>query len=125
MTIQFLNVDLEIESYQNLQPLVDAFGDDVINLYCGKTQEHYLATFEAPYSADADSLTNYFCDLVYALNDEPKGLWNTAFSKVFDIGYECSLEPKSYSSELRLGTLEKMAALGASIRVTIYPPSSD
>lgn len=30
----FLNVDLEIESYQDLKLIVKAFGDEALNLYC-------------------------------------------------------------------------------------------
>ena len=125
MKIQFLNVDLEIESHRNLQPIVDSFGDDAVNLYCGQARGHYLATFETSNTeADPDSIVSYFCMLVKALDGEAKELWDTAFTKVFDIGYESVLEARSYSysSEIRAETIERVAALGASLRVTIYPP---
>lgn len=125
MKTYFLNVDLEIESHQNLQPIVEAFGDDVRNLYCGQAQGHYLATFELPgvSGTDPDSIIYSFCRLIESLDNEAKKLWDSAFTKVFDIGYEGGLEPSSYSSEIRAGTIKKVALLGASLRVTIYPPS--
>lgn len=125
MRTHFLNVDLEIESHHNLQPIVDDFGDDVRNLYCGETQGHYLATFElrGASGTDPDSIIYSFCTLIESLDDEAKKLWESAFTKVFDIGYEGGSEPSSYSSEIRVGTIERVALLGASIRVTIYPSS--
>ena len=59
-----------------------------------------------------------------ALDDESKKLWDTAFVKVFDIGYESGLGQNSYTSELRAETIQEVAALGASLRVTIYPPDN-
>ena len=121
--IHFLNVDLEIESYQNLQPIVDDFGDNVLILYCGEAHGHYRATFElANRDADADSIISHFCLLIESLGKEAKTLWGKAFIRVFDVGYESGLEPRSYSSEIRAETVERVAAIGASIRVTIYPP---
>lgn len=122
--MKFLNVDLDIESHQNLQPMVEDFGDDALNLYCGDHHTHYLARFEAPCDADADTIIAYFCNLVEALDDESKKLWDTAFVKVFDIGYESGLGQNSYTSEIRAETIQEVAALGASLRVTIYPPDN-
>ena len=125
MKIHFLNVDLEIASHHDLQPIVEAFGEDAFNLYCGQVHNHYLATFEASnLEADADSIIAYFCSLIQAFDKETKGYWNAAFTKVFDIGYESGLEPRSYSSEIRVETIKQVADLGASLRVTIYPPPS-
>jgi hypothetical protein len=123
--IRFLNVDLEVRSHVSLQPIVDDFGDNALSLYFGEVQEHYLATFEANdsgSSADADSIIAYFCMLVRSFKPEAKQLWESAFSKIFDIGYESGLEPRSYSSLIRADTIAQVADLGASLRVTIYPP---
>ncbi|MCG8367969.1 MAG: hypothetical protein MJA27_32130 [Pseudanabaenales cyanobacterium] len=89
MKIHFLNVDLEIESYQNLQPIVEDFGDNVLNLYCGEAHGHHLATFElADRNADADSIISHFCLLIESFDQKAKKLWDNAFTRVFDIGYE-------------------------------------
>uniref|UniRef100_B8HXJ5 Uncharacterized protein n=1 Tax=Cyanothece sp. (strain PCC 7425 / ATCC 29141) TaxID=395961 RepID=B8HXJ5_CYAP4 len=122
MKIQFLNVDLEIENYQSLQPIVEDFGDAAINLYSGKAHGHYLATFEAPHTADVDSIISYFCNLVESLSGEAKILWETAFTRVFDIGFESGTETRSYLTEIRSETIKRLATLGASVRVTIYSP---
>ena len=120
--VHFLNVDLEVRGPNDLQPLVDDFGDDVINLHAGRVHDHYLATFEAPETADANELIFYFCHLLESLGSEARRIWDEASLKVFDIGYEAGLGPTSYQSTLRPETIAAVARVGAAIRVTVYPP---
>ena len=122
--VRFLNVDLEVRGPNDLQPLIDDLGDDVINLHSGRVHDHYLATFEVAFSGDANELIQSFCNLIENLAAEARDCWNEASLKVFDIGYEAGLGPKSYESTLRPETVAAVAAVGAAIRVTIYPPSS-
>ena len=122
--IRFLNVDLEVRGRKDLQPLIDDLGDDVINLYSGRVHDHYLATFEVALSGDANELIQQFCHLIENLASEARSTWDEASLKVFDIGYEAGIGPKSYESNLRPETVAAVAALGAALRVTIYPPSS-
>jgi hypothetical protein len=120
----FLNVDLEVSSASDLSWLVEELGEDVTNLYCGPAQGHFLATFEAkPLFGDPDTLIGYLCGLVEALPDQRRRVWNQAFLKIFDIGYEAGNEPPAYQSDLRPETLAAVTRIGASLRVTIYPAS--
>ncbi|MCG7941448.1 MAG: hypothetical protein N0C88_21735 [Candidatus Thiodiazotropha lotti] len=122
MEIHYLNTDLELESPKDLTPIVEAFGEDVVNLYNGKARGHYLASFEiASSEGSPDSKIQYYCMLAESLFGEEKILWEGCYSKVFDIGYEGGTGHKSYTDEVRANTLERVVALGASIRVTIYP----
>ena len=122
MDIDYLNTDLELESSKDLTPIVKAFGEDVVNLYNGEARGHYLATFEIAGSADSpDSVIEYFCMLAESLTEQEKSLWDSCFSKVFHIGYEGGTGHKSYTDEVRANTLERVAALGAGIRITVYP----
>jgi hypothetical protein len=121
--LQFLNVDLEVRSSTDLQPLIDDLGEDVVNLHTGRVHDHYLATFEAIISGDADHRISYLCGLVDQLDSEARQSWEQASSKVFDIGYEAGVGPKSYESNLRPETIAAVARTGAAIRVTVYPPS--
>ena len=125
MVIRYLNVDLEIENHQDLQPLVYAFGEDVIMMYCGLGHSHFMASVEASITADANTIIDHLCDLVDNLQGYPKELWNSSFRKVFDIGYESGLEPRSYASEIDALTISRVAKIGASIRITINPPYID
>jgi hypothetical protein len=124
--VHFLNVDLGVSSKIDLQWLVDEFGEDVVNLHCGRGRGHFLATFEAGVPlGDPDSLIGYFCNLVDNLPVEPRRAWNEAFLKVFDIGYDSGVTQKAYQSELRPETIAAVARIGASLRITIYPAAMD
>jgi hypothetical protein len=123
--VRFLNVDLEVRSSTDLQPLIDGLGEDVMNLHAGKVHDHYLATFEATVAGDANQLVGYLCGLVDALGPDARRSWDEASSKVFDMGYEAGVGPKSYESNLRPETVAAIARVGAAIRVTVYPPSKE
>ena len=119
---RFLNVDLEVSSASDLTWLVEELGEDVSNLFCGPAQGHFLATFEAdPMSADPDGLIGYLCGLIEGLSDEQRRVWDQAFLKIFDIGYQVGNEPPAYQSDLRPETLAAIVRIGASVRITIYP----
>ena len=122
MAIQFLNVDLEIESDEPLQPLADYFGDKVIVLSCGERGNYYQAAFEAPSEGDPDTLIGYFCTLIESLRKKERKMWDSAFLRDFNLGYESGLEPQCFESKLRSTTISRIRDIGASITVTIYPP---
>ena len=122
MPIQFLNVDLELKSESSLQPIVDSFGDNIYVLGCGSVGSHYQAAFESPGipNADPDLLIRYFCDLIQDFHGVGKAAWETAFSRVFNIGHESGHEPKFIESELSPDTIAKISSIGASITITVY-----
>ena len=123
--VRFLNVDLEVCSRVDLQGLVDELGEDVVNFHCGQVHGHFLATFEATVAhGDPNSLIGYFCTLVENLPADARRVWDEAFSKVFDVGYEGGSGPKSYQSELRPETIAAVARIGGGLRVTVYPAST-
>ena len=120
--IHFLNVDLEIESSENLQLLVDDLGEDVLVLFNGKWKNgfNFLAIETYP-DANVDEKISLFCTLIENLSPEAKLIWDNAYSKKFDAGFECGEFPNSYQTEIRADTIKRVAELGASIVVTIYP----
>lgn len=122
----YLNTDLEIESRQDLSPIVEYFGKDVVVLFHGEAMGHRRATFEvAGLVADADAVINQFCMFAEALPERERAIWDSCSKRIFDIGYEGGTRPGAFQSEIRSGTVKRVATLGLSIVVTIYPPSSD
>src|SRR5438046_4522932 len=112
---RFLNVDLEVSSAFELGWLVEEFGEDVSNLYCGRAQGHFLATFEAKHVfGDPDAVIGFFCSLVEALPDERRRAWTQSFLKIFNVGYDAGVEPSAYQSDLRPDTLAAVARIGGS-----------
>lgn len=121
--IDYLNTDLIIESSDDLTPIADDFRDDVIVMYNGKWGKVNRAAFEiAGIHSDANETIQYFCMLVEGLDKKLRSIWDSCFSKVFDIGYESGTSPQNYSSVIRPETLKRVAGIGAAIEITIYPP---
>src|SRR5258708_36808471 len=69
-TTHFLNVDLDIYSKSNLQPLVTAMGKKVHVLFVGRIKRTYQAHLdlrESGLSESANSIIHRFCLLIRAL----------------------------------------------------------
>lgn len=121
MHVRYLNADLEIESKNDLSKIVQEFDEDVSVLYCGEVRGYQLASFEIPgNTAGADETINQFCALVEGLTKEAREIWDGCCSRVIDIGYESGTTPRNFRTEIRASTIQRVAAIGASIVITIY-----
>ncbi len=117
----YINTDLEIESVEDFSPIVESFADDVVVLYHGTVLQKFRVSFESvDVAANANVTVNNFCKLIEALPISARKIWDRSLTKIFDIGYQAGVEPRSYSSEIQPDTIERLAALSAGIRVTIY-----
>lgn len=58
-------------------------------------------------------------------NEEAREVWEGCCSRVMDVGYESGTSPQNFRSEIRTSTVQRVAAIGASIVITIYPFSHD
>jgi len=124
MDIRYLNTDLEIETKSDLSKIVDEFGDDVSVLYHGEVRGYQHASFEIPgNTAGADETINSFCSLIENLPEEVREIWDGCCSRIIDVGYESGTSPQNFRSEIRAHTIQRVAAVGASIVITIYPLS--
>ena len=123
MGVQYLNTDLEIESKSDLSKIVEELGEDVTVLHHGEMRGYQHASFEIAggSSRDADAIINSFCTLVEGLSKEVREIWDGCVSRVFDVGYESGTSPQSFQSEIRASTIQRVAEIGASIVITIYP----
>lgn len=120
----FLNVDLEIESASKLDSVAAEMGKRVIVLYSGPASKprHHLLALEISSSRprrNPDALIHALCAVVESLSPASHRIWQKA-RKEFDVGHE--LTPSEHSSRfsLRPDTLERVAALGATLTVTYY-----
>jgi hypothetical protein len=126
MDIQYVNTDLEIESSQDVSRIVEEFGEDVSVLFHGTIKSYRAASFEIQgISREADDAINYFCSLIESFHEDVRGIWDKCVSRVFNIGYESGDSPNSYTSELRASTIQRLAKIGASVVITIYPTRMD
>ena len=122
--IRFLNVDLEIESAENLQPVIDDLGENVSVLHHGDNGSGFnFVSFEVKPSGerDVDGIILSFCLFIENFSNETKAIWDKCHSKRFDAGFQSGEFPRSYKTEIRADTVERVAKIGASIAITVYP----
>lgn len=120
---QFLNVDLDIYSRSDLQPLVSSFRKKVIALYVGRERGSYSAHLElARQTFSADSTIRAFCALIRALPKTGRELWNSAKTREFSIGVEAGQRPFACDFRIEAKTVKSVADLGATIVLTVYGP---
>ena len=122
-TTHFLNVDLDIYSRFDLQPLVSGLGRKVIALHVGREGRRYFARLElAKVMQSADSTIRTFCSLIRALPKEERHLWNSATTREFSIGVQTGKQPNSRDFAVEAETVTAIAELNGRIVFTVYAP---
>src|SRR5882762_2602731 len=95
----FLNVDLDLHSRSDLQPLVTAMGDEVSVLFVGRIKRTCRAHLElagSGLSETADETITDFCTLIRKLPKSAMKLWNGAKIRDFNIGVQAAMQPRLY-----------------------------
>jgi hypothetical protein len=124
-TTHFLNVDLDIYSRSNLQPLITAMGRKIFVLNEGRDGRTYCAHLElARETKSADSTIRAFCALIRALPRAAAELWNTAKIRDFNIGVQAEMQPHSYEIALATETVRAASEVNARIVFTVYAPEA-
>ncbi|MEM8494082.1 MAG: hypothetical protein AAF663_01690 [Planctomycetota bacterium] len=124
--IQFLNVDLDIESREPLDALIADLGPEVHVLHHGQAHGLYEAGLElASERSDAESTIAAFCMLLENLETESRAIWDRAVSRTFDIGFESGDTPRNFRAIIHPETVQSIADLNAAVMVTIYPRQQD
>ena len=127
-TTHFLNVDLDIHSKSNLQPLVTAMGKKVHVLFVGRIKRTYqvhLELWESGLSESADSVILGFCALIRALPKPAIELWKAAKARDFNIGVQAAMQPHSHEITLAAEAVRAIAEVNARIVLTVYAPSGE
>ena len=119
----FLNVDLDIYSRSNLEPLVAALGKRVFVLYVGCHKRTYEAHLEVAANAStADAVIKKFAALINSLPKSARKLWDTAKRRDFSIGVQAAVQSEVVDIALEPATIRAVAALNARIVITVYAP---
>lgn len=119
---QFLNVDLDIYSKSDLQPLVNGFGDKVIPLYVGPERGLNSAHLELSKlrTPSADSTILAFCTSIRALPRTARKLWNRAKTREFSVGVEVGQQGSACDIRIEARTVKRVAELDGTIVLTVY-----
>ena len=118
---RYLNTDLEIDSREDMTPLVKEFGEDVFVMYNGEWGKNFRCSFEVNESmAHANEAISYFSMLIESLSKESQKLWDSALKKVFAVGFESGSVEK-LELDIEPYVLERAAKLGAKLTIVVYP----
>lgn len=124
----FINVDLELHCAEDLAPLRAHFGEAVLELHCGETDDGFFLAVESlagrKLVSDALRCTDMLLDLVDALPAELRELWDRCRSRRFDYGFEGGLEGRPFSVVIDNARLSRLTALGIDVAITLYPYSA-
>ncbi len=119
--IAFLNVDLDLESGEDLSLLIDDFGDSVIvmnNIFEG---DIYKVSIElAGLQGDSGYLFREYFKLLDNMSAQAKCLWDRCSKKKFDLGFQSGAEPMGITENIPLEVISKLSEYGASVAITVY-----
>ncbi len=129
-TICYLNTDLDLISANDLTALAAAFNArGLFTLRCDCQDDGiWYATFER------DDLRNRhqpeqdigaMLAVVESLDEPLRAVWSGCTCREFNIGYDCGSKPWAFNQGLTSLLLGRIAAAGASLRITLYPPASE
>src|SRR6185503_20281619 len=115
--LALLNVDLEIESEHDLQPLIDELEPVAYSLERPSGRACFeLNSAVAP--DDPQPLILEFVRLIQTLSPPARSSWDRASKRVFDIGFQSAPQPFQETFRFLLETLRAATEIGAELAVT-------
>jgi hypothetical protein len=123
-TFCYLNTDLDLTSADDLRALGAAFeGQGVSPLYLTHGEDGlWYATFEVYDQHDEPEPTiSAMLVAIESLGDPLRAVWSACTRREFNIGYDCGSKPWAFNQALSADLLGRIAAAGASLRITLYP----
>jgi hypothetical protein len=122
--IHYLNTDLDLTSADDLTALAAAFeagGVPPLHVTQGDDGRWY-ATFETrEQHSEPEPNIAAMLAVVESLGPALRSVWAGCSRRELNIGYDCGLGPWAFNQGLSAGLLGRMAAVGASLRITLYP----
>jgi hypothetical protein len=123
-TIHYLNTDLDLISPADLTGLARAFrsrGVFPLHVTHGEDGKWY-ATFEtSDQFTEPETNIAAMVAAVESLLPQHRSIWHACTQREFNVGYDCGDEPWAFNQGLSCELLGRIAAIGASLRWTLYP----
>ena len=123
-TICYLNTDLDLTSSDDLTALAAVFESrGVFPLHVTRGEDGlWYATFEMlDQHTEPEPNIAAMVAVAESLGEPHRSVWLGCTRREFNIGYDCGAEPWAFNQGLSCGLLGRMAAIGASLRFTLYP----
>lgn len=121
---RYLNTDLELASNEDLAELAELFSArGLFALHVGAIESGvWRAAFETEEQhVDSESTIEALLDVIEGLEPEHRAVWNRCTRRELDVGYDCGNGPEVFSQTLSGALLARVARVGASLRITLYP----
>lgn len=127
-TIHYLNTDLDLTSTVDLTALAAALAlGDLDSLHVGRVENGlWSARFETTEQhTEPEPNIAAMLAVVESLPTALRSVWASCTLREFNIGYDCGTKPWAFNQGLSSAVLGRIAAVGASLRITIYPDTSE
>jgi len=124
-SIRYLNLDVELESENDLTALVEHLGEEIFVLCNEQLESIFYTSFEPKYFEEEknnpENHTRHILGLLEKLPGSLREMWNECNSKIFDFGFDSGFAPGPFHADLSPESLQGISAIGANVRITIYP----
>jgi hypothetical protein len=127
----FLNVDLDVWSATDLTGLAAELESVCVILHAGTTGRGksllsvvVLESLDCDTAHGPDPVIHDLCGVIEALSPAGLALWYSATVRQFDVGYDAQPGHPAARFVLRPDTIGRVARLGATLAVTVYPPDA-
>ena len=119
---EFVNMDLDLKSRMDLDPLVHALGSAVLTLHADKIGQRHWVRLELMRQPKSPSQAiRGFSRIVGRLPKQARKIWDQA-AKELDIGVQGGLNPLTAEWVLEPTVVQMTCKLGAQVRFTLYSP---
>ena len=121
---QYLNTDLDLESETDLTQLSDELARRKwVVLHSGQHDDGiWRASFEHLWNSAAgpEQAIAAMLDVIEALSEPSNTVWAGCRKREFNIGIQAEREPHAFDAALSNALLRRLAAVGASVSLTVY-----
>jgi hypothetical protein len=127
LQIRYLNTDLDLSATKDLRPLAAAFesqGVFPLHVKQGENGSWYATLETEEQYEDPESSIAAMLSVIEKFDEPERNVWQSLKLREFNIGYDCGIEPWAFNQGLSNALLQRIAEVGASVRVTLYPPES-
>jgi hypothetical protein len=126
--IHYLNTDLDLESPKDLTALAALFDSkNIFPLHVERFDDglwHACFETQRQYTEPEHNITAVIA-VIESLRGPHRTTWLSCGKREFNIGYDCGKKPWAFEQGLSAKLLGRIAKIGASLRITLYPESDD
>ena len=122
-TIAYRNTDLMLELGEDLSLLVQELcANGLFALHCTLHDTTWYAALEIDRESEsAEDTLACFLNAIESLTPSARLHWDQCRKRELDVAFDCGDEPWAFNTGLSHATLSRLVAVGASLRLTLYP----